>query len=227
MTSLMLSFSLACLKGWDCKLSGSVLWRGDFWRRPNGSVASERQTAAISRRRVVFIVQLEAGRSTCNHLLQVWASSGAPSMGSQSSVVRDELFDLHIVWEQETPGASPALRLYLSAKSAQGDLLHLVHWESHIQRCATWRRLPVHDGCSRSHESCDLFVAASDGDRVALFCEERLISHKLIFSFSSQHCCQTEKQIWQYNLLGTVLCWHTRGENKHCTAYVLRLILSP
>lgn len=133
----------------------------DFWRRPNGNVASERQTAAINSRRVVFIVQLEAGISTCNHLLQVWASFGAPAMGSQSSAVRDELFDLHIVQEQEMPGASPALRLYLSATSSQGDLLHLVHCETHIQRYrhATWRCLPVDDRCSWSHESCDLFVS--------------------------------------------------------------------
>lgn len=57
----------------------------------------------------MFIVQLEAGRSTCNHLLQVWASFGAPAMGSQSSAVRDGLFDLHIVQEQKLPQASPAL----------------------------------------------------------------------------------------------------------------------
>ncbi len=166
----------------ECSCSVSSWWPcgGDFWRRPNGSVASERQTAAISRRRVVFIVQLEAGISTCNHLLQVWASFGEPAMGSQSSAVRDELFDLHIVQEQETPGASSALRLHLSTISTQGELLHLVHSEKHIQRYrhATWRRLPVCDGCSRSHESHDLFVAPSDGDRTALFCEERLNSHK-------------------------------------------------
>lgn len=111
--------------------------------------------------RAAFIVQLEAGRSTWNHLVQVWAllccfGQGKPLIGCQSSV----LWSQHCS-NKRASGHSGSETHLCAPNAKERDLLPVIQLEAHrltnMHMYATWRRSCfIGDWSSSSHESPDL-----------------------------------------------------------------------